>query len=708
MNEPDAETGIGSEMDRRGTALAGPPQADSAAIEQHPEYRFGYRGDIEGLRAVAILLVVASHAKIPGPGGGYVGVDVFFVLSGYLITALLVRDINTDGHIRFASFYARRFRRLLPALLLMLVCVSVLGAILLAPSGQATQATAAASAALWFSNLHFAFSTLDYFGPVAGSNLFLHTWSLGVEEQFYLLWPLLLALLAGAWRARTAGLSVTRLKVAMVAIAVASLALCIYWTNVSQPLAFYMMPARAWQFSLGALTLLYFPQIAGHGQKQEYAGAAAVGMRALTRWIGWIGIGMILLASVLFDAETAYPGFRAILPSLGAAAVLAAGAITSREGASRLLSWRPLQAIGHVSYSWYLWHWPVLLLGAALLVPERAIDRASLVGLSLLLAVLSYRLVEAPIRRNAKLVTRPRMMVFGALAVMVLASAGALHWYAAAGNWANLPLQREYHDAHADAPIIYLKSLDCGDWVLNTKVQVCAFGSPHAKHTAVLMGDSLAGQWFPAVEKVFDKPDWRLFVLTKSACPMVDFPIFYARIGREYTECGIWRSKALRYVASVKPDVVVLSSFPTGAFDEQHWISGTTDVLKVFDTSTKHVFLLRATPRLPFDGPDCLAARQWRPSFLVPHDGCVTSAHSRQNADVYSWLSQVAGRFGNVSMIDMNPLICPQGICAAERQGKIVFRDNQHLTASFARSLGEAMAKKMDIPLSAPNGGPGT
>src|SRR6185437_10362122 len=204
---------------------------------------------------------------------------------------------------------------------------------------------------------------------------------------------------------------------------------------------------------------------------------------------------------------------------------------------------------------------------------------------------------------------------FGALAVMVLASAGALRWYVAASNWANLPLQRQYRDAHADAPIIYLKSLDCGDWVLNTKVQVCAFGSPHAKHTAVLMGDSLAGQWFPALAQVFDKPDWRLFVLTKSACPMVNFPLYYARIGREYTECGIWRSKALRYVASVKPDVVVLSSFPTGAFDEQHWISGTTDVLKVFDSSTKHVFLLRATPRMPFDGPDCLATRQWRPSF---------------------------------------------------------------------------------------------
>lgn len=707
MNEPDAGAGIGSEMDRRGTSLAhNLRQVGSPGIERQTAYRLGYRGDIEGLRAVAILLVVACHAKVPGLGGGYVGVDVFFVLSGYLITALLVQDIRTDGRIRFASFYARRLRRLLPALLLMLACVSVLGAIVLAPGGQAPQATAAASAALWFSNVHFAFSTLDYFGPAAGTNLFLHTWSLGVEEQFYLLWPLLLAALAGAWRGRVR-FSIARLKIAMLAIAAASLALCIYWTNASQALAFYMMPARAWQFALGALTLLYLPHTAGKRQESERV-ASGGGMRALAGWLGWLGIGMILAASVLFDAETAYPGFRAILPSVGTAAVLAAGAVTSRAGASRLLSWRPMQAIGHVSYSWYLWHWPVLLLGAALLFPQQSADRACLVVLSLVIAVLSYRLVESPIRRNARLILRPRIMIFGALAIMVIANAGALYWYAAAGSWANLPLQRQYHDAHVDAPIIYLKSLDCGDWVLNTEVHVCEFGSPHAAHTVVLMGDSLAGQWFPAVARVFDKPDWRLLVLTKSACPMVDFPVFYARIGREYTECGVWRGKALAYVASVKPDVVVLSSFATGAFDRQHWVSGTTDVLKVFDRHTKRVFLLRATPRLPFDGPDCLAARQWRPAFLVPHDGCVAPAYSRQNADVYSWLSQAAGRFDNVSMIDMNELICPKGICAAERQGRIVFRDNQHLTASFARSLGEAMAKKMDALLPAPKGGPGT
>ncbi|HET6914348.1 MAG TPA: acyltransferase family protein [Rhodanobacteraceae bacterium] len=706
MNEPDAETAIGSEMDRRGTALAG-RQAESPAIEQHTTYRLGYRGDIEGLRAVAILLVIACHARVPGLGGGYVGVDVFFVLSGYLITALLVRDIAIAGQVRFANFYARRFRRLLPALLLMLVCASVLGAIVLAPGGQGTQATAAASAALWSSNLHFAFSTLDYFGPAAGSNLFLHTWSLGVEEQFYLLWPLLLALLAGVWRARVR-FSIGRLKIAMLVIAAISLGLCVYWTDVSQPLAFYMMPARAWQFALGALTLLYFPQITGRGPEPERATSAGVGMGPLARWMGWTGIAMILAASVVFDAETAYPGVRALLPSLGAAGVLAAGAVASRAGVSRLLSWRPMQAIGHVSYSWYLWHWPVLLLGAALFTPDTAADRAFLIVLSFLLAVLSYRLVESPIRRNATLISRPGIMIFGALAIMVIANAGALYWYAAAGRWANLPLQRRYQDAHLDAPIIYLKSMNCGDWVLNTEVHVCAFGPPHAAHTAVLMGDSLAGQWFPAVARVFDKPGWRLFVLTKSACPMVDFPIFYARIGREYTECAIWRARALNYVALVKPDVVILSSFPTTAFDRQHWASGTTDVLKVFDGETRHVFLLRATPRLPFDGPDCLAERQWRPAFLVPHDGCVASAFSRQNADVYAWLSQVADRFHNVSMIDMNELICPGGICAAERQGRIVFRDNQHLTASFARSLGDAMAKKMDAPRSAPRGGTGT
>ena len=654
------------------------------------EYRLGYRGDIEGLRAIAILLVVAAHAGVPSLGGGFVGVDVFFVLSGYLITALLVQEVQRDGRIGFAAFYARRLRRLLPALLFMVVVISLLAALLLAPTEQIPDTVGAASATFWASNLYFAFSHLDYFGPDAGSNLFLHTWSLGVEEQFYLVWPALIALLL-LGSGRRLKMDIRRLKIAMSVVAVLSLAACVIWTYSSQRFAFYLMPARAWEFALGALTLLHFGMPAVHTSAQA---ESVAGHGRVLRGAGVIGVGCILAAAVLFNSRQPFPGIRALLPAIGAALILAAGA-REKRGVSRLLACRPLQAIGHVSYSWYLWHWPALLLAGALATQATAnpVYRLGAVVLSLLAATFSYFVVESPIRRNRILIARPGRAILAAVALMILVNALCLRWWHSALEWANSPQQREFLQAHVDAPVIY--AMGCDDWFHSSDVHICAFGPTHAAHSVVLMGDSIAGQWFPAVAKAFDRPDWRLLVITKSSCPMVDRPYYYARIGREYTECAAWRASALRQVAAMKPDVVIMSSFSTLALDKEQWIGGTSDVLRKITPDVGHVFLLRATPRLPFNGPDCLAARQWRPSLLDFSNGCTSLAHSRGNAEIYSWLKQAANGFGNVTMIDMNDFVCPNRICTADRDHKVVFRDNQHMTASFARSLGEDLAQKM-------------
>jgi len=255
-------------------------------------YRLGYRGDIEGLRAVAILLVVAAHAKFKWLSGGFVGVDVFYVLSGYLITGLLVQEIQTTEGLRFANFYARRLRRLLPALLLMLAVVCIVGRLLLAAGDQPEQASAAGSAALWLSNFHFAFSRMDYFAPGTETNLFLHTWSLGVEEQFYLLWPLLLVLAMGAWDGAKAPPSTRRLRWVMIAAFVFSFILSFYWTSAAPQLAFYMMPSRAWQFALGALVFLQFGA-------PDYSPDA---VKLMPAWLlhlgGWLGLGLIFSAAL--------------------------------------------------------------------------------------------------------------------------------------------------------------------------------------------------------------------------------------------------------------------------------------------------------------------------------------------------------------------------------------------------------------------------
>ncbi|MBS0382063.1 MAG: acyltransferase, partial [Proteobacteria bacterium] len=222
----------------------------TSSAAQH--YRLGYRSDLEGLRAVAILLVVAAHTRLPHLAGGFVGVDVFFVLSGYLISGLLLQEYATNQRIDLVMFYARRLRRLLPGLLFMLLGCCVLGKLLLAPGQQTIQADAAASAALWLSNFHFAFGNTDYFSAGANSNLFLHTWSLGVEEQFYLAWPPLLML---TFCLKRRGIPTL---VAMGCILAMSLLLSAFWMDKNPLLAFYMMPARAWQFALGAIVFAIF------------------------------------------------------------------------------------------------------------------------------------------------------------------------------------------------------------------------------------------------------------------------------------------------------------------------------------------------------------------------------------------------------------------------------------------------------------------
>ena len=651
-------------------------------------YRLGYRGDIEGLRAIAILLVVAAHANVSWLAGGFVGVDVFFVLSGYLITGLLLQEIERTGHLSFANFYARRFRRLLPALLVMLACTCLFAVVVLAPGEQGSQAMAAATASVWFSNIHFAFTKLDYFSPGAASNLFLHTWSLGVEEQFYLVWPALMVWALGAWRRKRD--HVRRLKITMLAIAGISLVCCIALTSTAPQMAFYMMPLRAWQFAAGAMVWLYF----NSPKDREEDSLAKPRTVNISRWAGWVGVGLIFASALWFDANMAYPGWRSLLPTLGTAAIIAAGTCSTGEGISRLLSWRPLQVIGRVSYSWYLWHWPVLLLGGALITADSGVYRAALVALSLLLAVASYRLVESPIRHQARWVARPGFAVLAALALMLTANALGITWANAAARWLNSPAQQRYARARVDAPVIY--AMGCDEWYHSDRVRLCAFGPDDAKHTAVLMGDSIGAQWFPAIAKVFNRPDWRLLVLTKSSCPMVDEPIFYARIGREYVECDIWRKNASTQISRMKPDVVILGSVQTADFSETQWIQGTARLLKVISEAADHVYVLRGTPRLPFDGPNCLSSQSWLPALHPWREHCSASAFQRQDDDVYQWLQQASLGFSNVSMLDMNDAICPGNRCDAQRDGEVIFRDSQHMTATFVESLSAELSRRMN------------
>lgn len=652
--------------------------------------RLPFRPDIEGLRAVAILLVVAAHAGFPWLSGGFVGVDVFYVLSGYLITGLLLQEVRATQAIHFADFYARRFRRLMPGLLLMLIGTGMAAWLLVAPSDQPAQAMAAVTASAWLSNFHFAFSDLGYFTPGAETNLYLHTWSLGVEEQFYLIWPALLAISLGVRKANTHVANNARLRWILIAVFAASLLLCIAWTRTAPLLAFYMMPARAWQFALGALAFLHF----GSRDVGAQSHAAPQGASNLPA-VGWLGLGSILVAALVLDAQTPYPSFWALLPSLGTAGVLVAGTRQTSAGVARLLAWRPMQSIGRVSYAWYLWHWPVLLLGACVIRTDIAVNRAGLVLLSLLIAFASHRWVEAPLRREKSLISRPRVAVAGAFACMILVASIGLRWHNRAIDRLSDPDQQPFQAIRYDAPAIY--AMPCDDWYQSAEVKPCAFGPENASHTAVVLGDSVGVQWFPAFSEIFGKSQWRLLVLTKSSCPIVDAPFFYARIGRIFTECAKWRQDALQFIANLKPDVVVLGSTSTYGFAESEWINGTADVLKKISDAAKRIVIMRSTPVLPFDGPSCLAPRSRLHTLLVGANGCSAPAHDRRSDDVFRWLGLAAEKFPNAKVVDMTDSVCPAEVCRAELNGIVVFRDTQHLTAKFAASLSGALQRRLGV-----------
>jgi peptidoglycan/LPS O-acetylase OafA/YrhL len=621
-----------------------------------------YRPDIEGLRAVAILLVVLDHAGVPGFGGGFVGVDVFFVISGYLITRILAQPRPP----RLRDFYAARARRLLPALFAMLFVSALLAMLLLAPVEQVAQARAAGAASLWLSNFWFAANGQDYFAAGAEDHLFQHTWSLGVEEQFYLLWPALI--LAFATRAR-------RVRLASLALVLAaSLALCVAGTS-SMPLeSYYLLPARFWQFAAGGLLSL---ALEGGEARITHRVALATGTLG----------GLLLLAAVMVFDGVGYPGWQAVVPTAASLALLVSG-LHAKGTAARVLSIRPAQWIGQRSYGWYLWHWPLVLLAPGLSQgPHPAIALVAS-ALALGVAAISYRWIEQPVRRSSRLAAWPRATLVASVMMLGIGWLAAELWQRAAERWEQAPDQRRYLRITADLPRLY--RFDCDDFHRAFREPPCTFGDPQAARTLAIAGDSVALQWFPAFERAFASSGWRIVVLTKSSCPMV--VAGHERPGAR-PDCEAWRDSALAYLSRLRPEVLVVGSAGAAGPVEPAGIERKR--LARLADSTGRLYLLAPTPILRGDGPACLARHAWRPSWLVGRGGCVEPRVEPPGQDAA--LARLVDGLANASVIDLNDEVCPGGQCRAERSGLIVFRDRLHLSAEFAESLAEEMVEAMAI-----------
>jgi peptidoglycan/LPS O-acetylase OafA/YrhL len=692
--------------------VASPPPSDGRAP---------FRPDIEGLRAVAVLLVLAYHARIPGFPGGYIGVDVFYVVSGFLITGLIVRELQATGRVDLVAFYARRLRRLLPAALVVIALTVIASAIVLPPLRVPDVAADGAAAALYVSNIRFAAQATDYLQAELDPSPLLHFWSLGVEEQFYLFWPALLLLVAGR---RT---NVRRIGLVVAIVALLSFALGIAWTESDAPLAFFLLPARAWELAVGAALAIGVTRLS---RVPTSFATVAVGA----------GLGAILIGAVVFDTDTPFPGTAALLPVLGAALVIAGGIAQPLNRVSRLVAIRPMRWIGGISYSLYLWHWPLLVLPAAAVGSELPWPaRLGLVALTFVLAEASRRWIEDPIRHGRVAKLRPSRSIGVALASSVVVATVSLGLGVTAGPPAvagsignasesavvdlDLPtplpssalatatdapatpsaeptlaptpagpvpvdLVPPLATVRQDLPAIYAD--ECHAEWKEVAPPDCVYGRKDGK-TVFLIGDSHAAHWFPTFQRLADEQDWRLISLTKSACPVADLPVYNGTLKREYTECDTWRAAVLDRISREKPAMVVVSDSRIG----QLWVEGTpvpyTDREDLWATGlersldelrklTDHLVVIGDTPRPAEDAPVCVSDHL---------DDALACATPLSQAITPAWTATertVSGETG-ATFIDPTAWLCPTVPCPAVIGKVLVYRDGHHMTTPFARAL---------------------
>ena len=449
-----------------------------------------YRPDIDGLRAVAVLSVVFYHANFPGFTGGFTGVDIFFVISGYLITGILWRELQ-DGRFSVADFYARRAKRIFPALFAMLAVCSIAAAILLIPWDLMDFGKSLSATVLFYSN--FNFIKTGYFDNPAIERPLLHTWSLSVEEQFYLVWPILLFLIAKYLPAR-------RVLPAIVILAAISFLLSEYGIiGERQKDSFYLPHYRGWELLMGA-TLAIAPFTVRPGLLAEILSAG--------------GLAAIVTAVVFYNAGTAFPGANALLPCAGAALLIATGEASTR--ASQLLSFQPVRFAGLISYSLYLIHWPLFSFSHLYLNGPLTIShRIAAVFASVLLAYLSWRYVETPFRR-LKLPGKP-LLVRAVPALVLLFSIGAVFQFSG-----GLPIRVNGHIMAFEN----LRPWDYSKYCRDVEIPGIRDGKPcelgdtsRASVDFILWGDSHAGHYVPAIDTLAKSQHLRGVQFARAGCP---------------------------------------------------------------------------------------------------------------------------------------------------------------------------------------------
>ena len=595
---------------------------------------------IQGLRALAALLVTIFHARLMP--GGFIGVDIFYVISGYLITGLIIREIDKSGRLDLNLFYQRRIKRLLPTSVFVLFATAIVGMFVLPPIARDALGRDLFAAAAYISNYLFAWWQNDYQNLNATPSPFIHYWSLAVEEQFYVVWPIFILFLSRyGKKAILNGVAV---------VTALSLLLSIYQTQTSPIWAFYSLPTRAWELGAGAL-LLFIPE------------------RYLrNRYFPWLGVIGIALASFKFDETTAFPGINALLPVVATAILIGTIPIWPRFfndlSNNRLAQW-----LGAISYPLYLWHWPALVLpSSALGRPLRIRERIFCILLTVVLAHLTSKFVEQPLRHK----NWSGKKVYGffaattaiSLLAAILISSTASSIISVKGTNYRFDLNKVI-----ERPVVY----DDGCHVNygETKSTACLYGEIGSKSKIVLYGDSHAAQWFPALEELAREKGFELISLTKSACPSVDVPRNDQGAFKN-SDCQKWRENSIKRIQVIKPDAVIVSSFqyfttPSGYPSRSTWWNGgQRRLLGDLKGSSQNLIYISDTPHPLRDIPNCLASRD---------SHTCDSTEKTPNVIINGF-----------KKIDPTPWLC-SSFCPAIQDGYVVYRDGSHISVEAALAL---------------------
>ncbi|MCA0293280.1 MAG: acyltransferase [Actinobacteria bacterium] len=678
----------------------------------------GFRPDVEGLRAIAVLTVMWFHARLPGLPGGFAGVDIFFVISGFLITGQLVREVERDGRVSLPRFYARRAKRLFPAAATVLVTTGLLTATVLSRIDRHDFGGDIVAAAAYVVNWRLADRSVDYLAEDVGASPVQHFWSLAVEEQFYIVWPLLIVLLTFLIRR---GHVATRpgLALGLAAITIPSLAWSIHLTSANPRTAYFVTTTRLWELGIGALVAVG-------------AGVWLRLPRAYGALLAWGGLALIAAGLLLQSTGTAWPGSAALVPTLGAAAVIAGG-FRARVGAPvRLLGMRWPVLIGALSYSLYLWHWPLVVV-ADHLSGDATGWAAAAVVFSALPAWLTHRFIENPVRYHPR-VSGSRVALALGLACSLLGvaagaattvssrlgrgstvtadsapGAAALETLTSArptGATGSVPTVQPLDPDTLNDPALGitpdpLEAVDdvpqahrdqCQATADSSDVKRCEYGPSGAKTQVAVLGDSKMLQWMPALEAIAIRNDWRLILYIKSTCTFADVMVDID--GRPYTACRAWGEEVFgRLAGNERPDVVITSSLRSDAL-----VDGRLDTAALSEGYARWWRALGvpviAIADNPQPGGEIYACVADHPTSYMSDCSRPAGPGSGTRA-----LAAAVEMVDTSRLVNLNDVICPGGTCWPVIGNVLVYRSGSHITATFVNTLIDTLATRLDIAL---------